>query len=162
MEMTYISQPPSKWTFEQPKLKKWTESWCQGNVLNLFAGKIKLNVDEIRVDLSNEFQPDYCMDAYEFVTTWDKFYFDTIIFDPPYNLRKAREKYGTEGKYIGIDTKIKNKLSGILNPGGLILTYGFNSVGMSKSRGFEKIAICLVCHNGNHNDTIALVERKII
>jgi len=37
---------------------------------------------------------------------------------------------------------------------------GYDSVGMAKCRGFEKIGICLVCHNGDHNDTICLKEVK--
>ena len=157
MEFTYLAQPPKKWTFEQPKLKEWTESKCKGKVLNLFAGKTKMNCDEVRVDVSNEFKPDFVQDAYEFVKTTN-IKFDTIIFDPPYNLRKSREKYN--GKYIGSLTKIKNILSRILNNNGRIIHFGYDTVGMSKSRGFKKIAICLVCHNGDHNDTICLVEEK--
>ena len=157
IDFTYLIQPPKKYTFEQPKLREWTERICQGKVLNLFAGKVYLDVNEFRVDIDNEFKPDYLGDAYEFVTTTDM-KFDTIVLDPPYNLRKAREKYG--GKYIGSFTKIKNELSRILNPNGITVIYGYDSVGMSKSRGFEKIALCLVCHNGDHNDTIVVAERK--
>ena len=29
---------------------------------------------------------------------------------------------------------------------------------MSKSRGFEKIALAVVCHNGDHDDSFAIVE----
>ena len=158
IDFTYMSQPPKRYTFEQPKLKLWTESHCTGKVLNLFAGKVKLRVSETRVDLCDEFQPDFATDAFEFVTTTDLM-FDTIVLDPPYNLRKSREKYG--GRYIGSFTKIKNELSKILNPGGKVIIFGYDSVGMAKCRGFKKIAICLVCHNGDHNDTICLVEQKL-
>jgi len=158
IEFTYLSQPPKKWTFEQPKLKLWIEKWSKGKVLNLFAGKTKLNLDEYRIDLSDEFEPDYLGDAFEFVKT-TKMKFDTIILDPPYNLRKSREKYN--GVYIGSLTKIKNELPRILNKNGLIISLGYSSTGMSKSRGFEKIAICLICHNGDHNDTICLVEKYL-
>ena len=161
LDFTYLSQPPKRYTFQQPKLKEWTEKWCKGKVLNLFAGIVKLNVDEVRVDIDKNVLADYFMDAYDFVkmciSKGTKF--DTIVLDPPYNLRKSREKYG--GRYIGSFTKIKNELSKILNDGGLIIHYGYDSVGMSKSRGFKKIAVCLVCHNGDHNDTICLVERKV-
>lgn len=157
IDFTYLHQPPKKFTFEQVDLRKWTEKWATGKVLNLFAGKTRLNVDEIRVDLDLDVNPDYCMDAYEFLKTWDGEKFDTIIFDPPYNLRKSREKYN--GKYFGSLRKIKDKMINVLNPGGLILHYGYDSVGLGRSRGFEKIAVCLVCHNGDHNDTICLVER---
>lgn len=162
MEMTYLTQPPKKWTFEQPKLKGWVESQCKGRTLNLFAGKTKLDIDdECRVDVSDEFAPHYCIDAYRFVTNCIKYNvkFDTIILDPPYNLRKSREKY--DGKYIGSFTKIKNLLPNILTLGGKIITLGYDTVGMSRSRGFAKMAVCVVCHNGDHNDTLCVVEKKI-
>lgn len=34
-------------------------------------------------------------------------------------------------------------------------------MGMGRGRGFNKIAICLVCHSGDHNDTICVVEEKV-
>lgn len=74
-------------------------------------------------------------------------------------MRKAREKY--KGKYIGSFTKIKNELPKILNDDGFVITLGYDSVGMSKSRGFEKLSVCLICHNGDHNDTICIKERKV-
>ena len=159
IKFTYLTQPPKKYTFEQPKLKQWTEENSSGKVLNLFAGKIRLYVDEYRVDLSPEFKPDYVGDAYTFVSNTDM-RFDTIIFDPPYNLRKSREKY--EGRYIGSLTKTKNILNRIINPHGRVISFGYDTVGMSKSRGFNKFGICLVCHGGDHNDTICLVERRIV
>ena len=157
MEMTYLSQPPKRWTFEQPKLKEWVESHCHGKVLNLFAGKTRLAVDEYRVDVSNENNPDCVADAFEFVTT-TSMKFDTVVLDPPYNLRKSREKYG-ENRWIGAFTKIKDHLVSILNPGATVVILGYDTVGMSKSRGFEKVAVCVVCHNGDHNDTLVVVER---
>lgn len=157
MYFEYLNQPPRKWTFEQPKLKKWIEKWSKGKTLNLFAGKTRLKLNEFRVDASPDFTPDYVGDAYEFVANTSQ-KFDTIILDPPYNLRKAREAYG--GRWIGSFTKIRNELSKILNEKGRVITLGYDSVGMSKSRGFSKIAVCLVCHGGDHNDTIGLVEEK--
>jgi len=170
LEMTYMCQPPKRWTFEQPKLKQWVEDWCRGLTLNLFAGKVELDVDEVRVDLDSQMKAHVCMDAFEFVEGMKSkalyfpnlilpFTYDTVVLDPPYNIRKAREKYN--GNWIGKFTKIKNILPDIINPGGHVITLGYDTVGMSKSRGFEKIGICVVCHNGDHNDTLVLVERKI-
>jgi len=158
IEMTYLVQPPKRFTFEQPKLKEWVELHCKGLVLNLFAGKVRLNVMEIRVDIDESMRPDYAMDAYEFVKTTD-WKFDTIILDPPYNIRKSREKYN--GRWVGSLTKIKNELHNIIENNGRVISLGYDTVGMSKSRGFEKVAICVICHNGDHNDTLAVVERRI-
>jgi hypothetical protein len=159
VDFTYLAQPPKRYTFEQPKLKEWTESWCIGKTLNLFAGRVLLNIDEVRVDIDPEMPVDYHMDSYEFVESWDKELFNTVILDPPYNQRKAREKYGD--RYIGLFTKTKNILPRIIAPQGRVITLGYDTVGMSQSRGFRKIAICVVCHNGDHNDTLCVVEEKI-
>jgi len=157
IDFTYMMQPPKAYTFEQPALFKWTQRWLKGRVLNLFAGKTKIWHNEFRVDIDPEVKPDFLGDAYDFVKTTNE-KFDVIIFDPPYNLRKAREKY--DGRYIGSLTKLKNILPQIVKHEGLVISYGYDSVGMSRLRGFGKIAICLVCHSGDHNDTICLVERK--
>lgn len=157
ISFTYLYQAPKKYTFEQKQLKEWVESWCKGKTLNLFAGKTKLDVDEFRVDIDSNMFADHYGDAYDFVTTTDM-KFDTVVLDPPYNLRKAREKYN--GNYIGSFTKIKNQLLRILNPESTVIILGYDSVGMGASRGFKKKAICLVCHLGDFNDTIVIVEER--
>ena len=162
MIMTYLRQPPKRYTFEQPKLKAWVEHWCNdGLTLNLFAGKVELNVDEVRVDVDCEMPADYHMDAYEFVERDVKLRvkYNTVVLDPPYNIRKAIEKY--EGRWIGKLTKIKNLLPDLLEYNGRVITLGYDTVGMSASRGFEKLAVCVICHSGDHNDTLAVVERKV-
>ena len=161
MKFTYLSQPPKRYTFQQPKLKQWTEEQCKGKTLNLFAGITKLNINETRVDIDPNVPADFYMDALKFIdfAREKNMKFDTVILDPPYNLRKSREKYN--GRYIGSFTKIKNALLSVLSEEAIVITFGYDTVGMSKCRGFEKIGICIVCHSGDHNDTLCLVERKI-
>lgn len=156
MDFTYLYQPPKRYTFEQPKLKLWVERFCTGRVLNLFAGRTLLNADELRVDTDTDMIADYYMDALSFVNNWDGYKFDTVILDPPYNWRKAKEKYGN--RMIGNYPKLKNKLIKHISNNGKVISLGYDSVGMSKSRGFEKTAICLVCHSGDFRDTICVVE----
>ncbi len=161
MEFTYLMQPPNRYTFKQPKLKKWVEEHCEGLTLNLFAGIVKLNIDEIRVDIDENVEAHHYGDAYEFVK-WcvdNNIKFDTLLLDPPYNLRKAREKY--DGRYIGSFTKIKNLLPQILNDNGVVIILGYDTVGMGKGRGFKKEHVCIICHSGDHNDTLCLKERKL-
>jgi len=159
IEFSYLAQPPKKWTFEQPKLRKWIEEHCQGKVLNLFAGKTKLNVNEFRVDSSDEFKPDWLGNAMDFIKTTEM-KFDTIILDPPYSLRKSYEKY--QGHYIGSKwTQVKRELKRVCNLKCKVISLGYNSQGMSKINGFKKVAILLICHNGDHNDTIVTMEEMI-
>ena len=162
MKITYMEQPPKRYTFEQPKLKLWVEQHCHGTVLNLFAGKVKLNVNEIRNDMDINMEADYHADAHQLVEDFIRCQrkFDTIVLDPPYSLRKSREKY--EGRIIGCFTKIKNVIGQILSPNGRIITLGYSSTGMSRSRGFKKIALCIVCHNGDHDNTVVVAEDAVI
>lgn len=159
MRFTYLEQPPKRYTFEQPKVKKWIEEKSEGKVLNLFAGKTRLNLNETRVDLSDEFHPDYCMDAFDFVlyAKDNGIKYDTIILDPPYSLRKSMEKYN--GKICSTFNKIKNELPYILNNKGRVITFGYTSVCMGKSRGFQKEEVLLVCHGGSHHDTVCVIEQ---
>jgi hypothetical protein len=159
MEMTYLTQPPKRYTFEQPKLRRWVEGHVEGEALNLFAGRTRLDVNEYRVDIDPEMPADWHGDAAEFLEGFEVLPFQTVIFDPPYNIRKAREKYGD--RWIGKGTKLKNLIATKLPIGGVFISLGYDSVGMSKSRGFVKEALCVVCHGGDHNDTLCLVERKV-
>jgi len=156
IKFSYLRQPPKKWTFEQPRLKKWIEERCKGKVLNLFAGKTKLNVNEFRIDSNSEFKPDWVGNALDFLNT-TKMKFDTIVLDPPYSLRKSYEKY--KGHYIGSKwTQIRRAISKVCNKNAIVISLGYNSMGMSRTLGFIKKEILLVCHNGDHNDTIVTLE----
>lgn len=148
-KFTYLWQPPKRWTFEMPKVKKYVEKEAEGLTLNLFAGKTRLRLREIRVDASPEFGPDYCIDCIEFLKMWikkKKPLFDTIILDPPYSLRKANELYN--GNYTTKWIQVLKMAGKILKPRGKAICLGFNSVGFSNRKGFKKEAICLVCHGG--------------
>jgi hypothetical protein len=155
VKFTYMYQQPARYTFEMPKLKTWVESWCIGKTLNLFAGKTLLDVDEYRVDSDHEMPADYHGDADGFVKTTE-LRFQTIILDPPYNLRQSRQRYGS--RYIGSFTLIKKHIPRIMEIGGRVISLGYDTVGMSNSAGFRKIAVAIICHNGSHNDTLGVVE----
>lgn len=58
--------------------------------------------------------------------------------------------------------KLKTTIAYRIELGGLAISFGWNSNGFGKKRGFEIIEILMVAHGGNgHNDTICTVERKI-
>ena len=82
-----------RYTFQSPKIKAWVEENSQGKCLNLFAGKVKLNLDEIRNDIDKSMEAEFNMDAVDFVKSWKGEHFDTIILDPPYAYRKGMEMY---------------------------------------------------------------------
>lgn len=94
---------------------------------------------------------------------------DLVIFDPPYSPRQISECYQSIGRECGMeDTQIsslhKNMRSlamDIITNDAVVLSFGWNTVGMGIERGFEIIEIMLVCHGGGHNDTICMAERLV-
>jgi len=160
IELFYITSPPTRWTFEPPQVRKFIIENLKGKVLNLFAGQTKLKESYIynkktfrgypgeivRNDIDPKIDADLHIDAMEIHKHFEKNTFDTVILDPPWNIRKAREKY--EGKYMGRYKIVKQNILKIMKQDARVISCGFDSTGMSKSRGFIKTKILLVNHGG--------------
>lgn len=93
---------------------------------------------------------------------------DLGIFDPPYSPRQISECYKAIGLKVGMEEtqngrlykRVRDAMDDILPHGGIVLSFGWQSAGMGKGRGYEMIEITLVNHGGGHNDTICIAERK--
>jgi len=66
------------------------------------------------------------------------------------------EKYN--GKIVSNFQRIKELIPQIILPKGNVITCGYHSVVMGKSRGFKIKEILLVSHGGAHHDTIITNE----
>ncbi len=91
---------------------------------------------------------------------------DGVLFDPPYSPRQLKECYNNLGMSLtdttsGVWKQWKDIIARIVKPNGKVISFGWNSGGLGKNRGFKIICILLVAHGGNHNDTICVVEKKI-
>lgn len=93
---------------------------------------------------------------------------DLVLFDPPYSPRQVMEHYQAAGlRVTQEDTqsgrlfkRVRNAVDRIVAPGGLVLSFGWQSAGMGIGRNYELIETMLVAHGGGHNDTICIAERK--
>ena len=149
-----------RYTFESPKIKKWVEDNSEGKVLNLFAGKTLLNLDEVRNDIDEKVAiADYHMDCVDFVRNWDGDKFDTIILDPPYALRKSIEMYN--GNYTSRFKMLADKILVILQEGGKIISFGYHSTFMGNVRGFGLYKLCVFAHGGSQHCTIGIIEKML-
>lgn len=94
---------------------------------------------------------------------------DLVLFDPPYSPRQVKEHYEAAGLVVTkVDTqngrlfrRVRDAIDKITSPGGIVLSFGWQSVGMGVGRGYELIETMLVAHGGGHNDTICIAERKL-
>ena len=88
-----------------------------------------------------------------------------VVFDPPYTPRQLKEVYGGAGLSYETNasywSECKKQVSRITKAGGTVISFGYNSGGIGKVRGFSITKILLVCHGGQHNDTICTVEKKV-
>jgi len=121
---------------------------------------------EITNDINQEAPTTYHMEAEQFIKKLSGSSYN-VLFDPPYSHRQISEHYKASGlKPSQLDTsaqfysRVKNPLAKIVKLDGFVISFGWNSMGMGKTRGFEIIEILLVAHGGSHNDTIVTVEQK--
>ncbi len=92
---------------------------------------------------------------------------DVVLLDPPYSPRQMSECYKSVGIEVGMEQtqnarlykESKHRLCQIIKPGGMALTFGWNSAGFGIGMGFTVMEILLVAHGGAHNDTICVAER---
>lgn len=162
---------PSGNTFSIQPIKEFVERNIRGLevVVDPFANTCKYGT--IRNDLNPEYGTDFCMDALEFLEglcDLGEGTADAVLFDPPYSVRQASELYRSVGKdkLAGTVTnfkywsRCKAAAARLLRPGGVCLSFGWNSNGLGKKRGMELVEILLVSHGGGRNDTICVKEVK--
>lgn len=159
MKIERFFEMPRKWTFQMPKLRIWIEERLEGENLNLFGGVVRLpnsTHNDINTDLLNP--GDLNLDAFD-LAAWRNYgrRFDTVVFDPPYSAHQAVVSYGQKRQQRV--SHARDVVEYVLRPGGRVLSLGFNSTGMSESRGFRKESILLVNCGGSHNDIIVVSER---
>ena len=154
----HIRCPLNRYTFSVRPIRLWVEKVCEGKVLNLFSGKTKLDIDEVRNDLDGLVPAQYHLDALEFLNTWKGGRFDTILLDPPYAYRKSMELY--KGLMCSPFRQLKDAIPACLNIEGKVITFGYHSIVMGSGRNFRLEQLALFSHGGAIHDTIATVERR--
>jgi hypothetical protein len=167
MKIERVWAMPNKWSFEIKPIKLYLDTVLPkfDTIIEPFTGMHGRGT--ITNDLNPEFDTMYHMDAIDFLKTFDDKSADCVLFDPPYTLRQVKECYNMVGiNSIGDNSKyfyssLKDEISRIIKPNGCVISFGYSSNGIGKSRGFEIDYVMLIAHGGNHNDTIMTVEHKI-
>lgn len=162
---------PSADTLSIKPIHQWAKLLLTGceTIVDPFARNSR--IANWRNDLSPDTAAEYHLDAEDFLVWLGKekgVVADAVIFDPPYSPRQISECYQGVGKSVttkdtqsaALYRRVRNAAHNILRPGGIVLSFGWNSVGMGVSRGYEMFDMLIVCHGGAHNDTICVAERK--
>lgn len=151
-----------------------------GQLVSYYLRQSKVSIDPFARDCgmatyTNDLNPQtkavYHLDVVEFAQRLqsDAVVADLLIFDPPYSPRQIKECYNSVGRTMttadGQSARLKRlwkeALLSVLSDDAIVIGCGWNSVGFGIGLGFELIEILLVCHGGDHNDTIVTVERRV-
>ena len=168
MKMSRAWAMPSPWTFSIPPIDEFVTRWAEGVVVDPFAASSG------RASHSNDLDPDaptdFHLEAGEYcaVLAAHGVVADAVLFDPPYSPHQISTQYKRIGLEVGVEEaqngrlykRVRDGLDVLLRPGGIALSFGWNSAGFGKTRGYEIQEILLVAHGGAHNDTICVAERK--
>lgn len=166
--ITRVWAMPSHETFKIRPIKLLLDRYVGTgwNWIDPFAG------DNSPAKLTNDHNPakkaQYHMEALEFVQqVKHEWGFEGILFDPPYSFTQIAEHYRFQGMKptkwqtsMSFYEKVKSAACEKIKEGGYAISFGWNTNGFGKVRGFEIVEILLVAHGGSKNDTICVVEKK--
>lgn len=160
---------PNAETFSIQPIGQFIARHMVGDAVDPFARNSALA--RYRNDLNPETSAEHHMDAEAFcrMLAADGVSVATGLFDPPYSPRQISEVYQSAGLAVGMKEtqngalyrRVRDAMDDLIEPGGIVLSFGWHSNGMGKKRGYEIEEILLVAHGGAHNDTICLAERKL-
>lgn len=163
---TRVWYKATAWTFEIHPIKVLLEKYVGDGVgwVDPFAGK------NSPAEHTNDHNPDrkakYHLEAIDFCKQLNGNY-DGVLFDPPYSFTQVKEHYSMLGVPVTkgstsmqFYSAIKDELCLKVKDGGLAISFGWNTNGFGKARGFKIVEIMAVAHGGHRNDTLVVVERK--
>ena len=177
MIMNRVWAMPNSRTFKikpiKDVIKKYEDKLKDGDlVIDPFSNENTVTDKDLLVLKTNDIDPqydtDYSLDALDFLKVFDEGMVDLVLYDPPYSPRQVSEVYKKLGMSVNMQTtqssywgNQKKEISRIVKIGGYVMTFGWNSGGIGKTKGFEIVEILMVAHGGWHNDTIVTIEKKV-
>lgn len=152
-----IWEMPCKWTFKMRAIQSLFKKYKVGSGwIDPFPGRLS------PAAFKNEKE-----DGLEFLKAQSYNFFDGCLFDPPYSvemcLRKYKPKWGGTAGRDEYHQKCKKEIARILKPGGITISFGWNSGGIGKKNGFNIIEILLIYHGSAgvcRHDTIVTIDKR--
>lgn len=163
---------PSAGTFSIRPIREFVQRYMAGAQVSVdpFARNEKLATHTN--DINRNTLADAHMDAEDFLVylAGRGVVADLVLFDPPYSPRQVSEHYKSAGREVTAEDtqngrlyrRVRNAIDQIISPRGVVLSFGWQSMGMGIGRGYLPVEILMVPHGGGHNDTICLAERKLL
>lgn len=161
--MARVFDMPSRATCDVPSIRQWVLYHLQGRtcVIDPFARNCRL------AHWTNDIDPETAADEHLDAVDWLRrlvqrgIRADAAIIDPPYSpTQMVRVKYGgrRQTQTSRLYAEVRTALTPVLTPDAIVLTFGWQSVGMGKT--WPITDLLLVCHGGGHYDTICVAQSR--
>lgn len=171
MKITRKFDQPNFETFTIPTIKELLRYHLMDREIIVDPFARNSNTGTISNDLNPNTTAMYHMEAQDFchMLLDQGIEADAILFDPPYSRRQMKEMYEGIGLKFTMEhsqqflawNRVKTPLSKICKINGKAISFGWNSAGMGRKRGFKIEEILLLHHGERRYDTICVVETKI-
>lgn len=150
----------SRWTFAYAPARKLVRKHMTGRVLNACAGKTVLDHDGeiVRNDLNPRRDADHHVDVAEIAYHFPAQSFDTVLFDPPFDEQQAETKY--DGLHAMDVYAALEGFNELVRPGGVVVSFGWNSWGMRSFPAFERRDTTLLQRGPIHRDVIVTIDER--
>jgi hypothetical protein len=144
--------------------------WAMGNHRTFEIPAIRRLIQEEKLPgvMINPFPYQSKVDVFDYLNQIKDSSIDFGLIDPPYSKRQVSDHYKKMGVKVtgwhtssGWAAKVKFEVGRVIKIGGKTITFGWNSSGLGETNGFRLDRILMVCHGGDHYDTICTVETKI-
>ncbi len=112
----------------------------------------------VRNDLNPDRDADLHVDVCEIADHFVPGEFDTVVFDPPFDDHQAEDKY--DGLRADGVLEAFGEFAKLVRPNGRVITFGWNSWGMSSIDAFEREETILLQRGPCLRDVIVTVDRR--
>lgn len=168
MKINRVWEMPNKYTFKMNCVRELLLRYTLNGTgwVDPFCGVY--SIAEWRNDIDIGKPAESHKDGLEYLKSLLPNTFAGCTFDPPYSteqcLRIYKPSKGSHGGTCGRAeywAKCKDEIARIIIPEGIAISFGWDTNGIGKKRGFEIIEVLDICHGACHNDTLVTVERKV-
>lgn len=168
MKIQRVWAMPSKDTFDCIPIKEFVQIYLEQSRISVDPFARDQCLFTFDNDLNPETEARSHLDALDFLAFLDgkEVQANLGILDPPYSLTQIKKSYKGFGRILSprecqrFYGDVRDAMDRLIVRNGVVLSFGWNSIGMGKKRGYEIEEVLLVCHGRAHNDTICVADRK--
>ena len=169
MKIERIFEQPNRNTFDIIGIRRWMQPYIDASIVSVDPFARQQTWATHNNDINPDMPTQHHLHSHDFLRLLkdDGVKADLVVLDPPYSLTQMKQIYEGMGREIDMRESLRfygdlrDAVTDICTAGATVLSFGWNSIGMTKRRGYKIESILLVCHGRAHNDTICVADKRL-